>query len=177
MKEKIKKYFFCILQLLIILLLAYREKKIAPPYYVDVTTFISFELFGILLFYTTEKYINFLEKKVIFYLLFIFLLINIFKYMNKEYKYVMMSYSMISTLLSFLIIFIYSIMKRKKFYFIYSIIQLLWFIFFILLNMIGNTEAWTYELNIFHILVVYVGVSFLCFELFKKNDDLYKKEK
>ena len=97
--------------------------------------------------------------------------------MNKEYKYVMMSYSMISTLLSFLIIFIYSIMKRKKFYFIYSIIQLLWFIFFILLNMIGNTEAWTYELNIFHILVVYVGVSFLCFELFKKNEDLYKKEK
>ncbi|EGQ78647.1 hypothetical protein HMPREF9094_2326, partial [Fusobacterium animalis ATCC 51191] len=44
-------------------------------------------------------------------------------------------------------------------------------------NMIGNTEAWTYELNIFHILVVYVGVSFLCFELFKKNEDLYKKEK
>lgn len=69
-KKDIKKNVFMIFHFLFIILLIYNSQKYEAPYYEEVTIFISFELFGIIVFYGLKKYIENLYKKIIFYFVF-----------------------------------------------------------------------------------------------------------
>ena len=75
----------------------------------------------------------------------------------------------LETILLILILFIYSIAKRSKFYLGYALIELLWYIIFIFFNLISSTlELSGLELHILHILLAYIIVSYLYVSLFKK---------
>ena len=74
----------------------------------------------------------------------------------------------LETILLILILFVYSITKRSKFYLGYTLIELLWYIIFIFFNLISSTpELSGLEL---HILLAYIIVSYLYISLFKKNE-------
>lgn len=168
-KKNFKILIFIIFHFFINILLIYKTHSSSSIYYIKTIIFISFELFGILIFYLNNNYIKFLKKTLSLYILFCFIFINIFDYLGDSYIEILLISIVYSSIFLILAIFIYSIIKKEKFYFIYSIILLLWEIFFNLLNIIGNTEAWTYELNLPHILIAYIVISFLYAELFKKN--------
>jgi len=75
----------------------------------------------------------------------------------------------LETILLILILFVYSITKRSKFYLGYTLIELLWYIIFIFFNLISSTpELSGLELHILHILLAYIIVSYLYISLFKK---------
>ena len=77
----------------------------------------------------------------------------------------------LETILLILVLFVYSITKRSKFYLGYALIELLWYIIFIFFNLISSTpELSGLELHILHILLAYIIVSYLYISLFKKNE-------
>jgi len=135
------------------------------------TFFISFELFGIIVFYNSKKYIKNLNVKIGLFFLFWSLIIEIFKYFNKIIIESLLMCIALETILLILVLFIYSITKRSKFYLGYALIELLWYIIFIFFYLISSTpELSGLELHILHILLAYIIVSYLYVSLFKKNE-------
>ena len=59
-----KNIIFLIFHFLFIILLIYRSQNLGSPYYEEVIIFISFELFGIIVFYNSKKYIKNLNVKI-----------------------------------------------------------------------------------------------------------------
>ena len=78
-----KNIIFLIFHFLFIILLIYKSQNLVSPYYKEVVIFISLELFGILKFYNSKKYIKNLNIKIGIFFLFWFLIIESFKYFNK----------------------------------------------------------------------------------------------
>ena len=166
-----KNSIFLIFHFLFIILLIYRSQNLGSPYYEEVIIFISFELFGIIVFYNSKKYIKNLNVKIGLFFLFWSLIIESFKYFNKIIIESLLMYIALETILLILVLFIYSITKRSKFYLGYALIELLWYIIFIFFNLISSTpELSGLELHISHILLAYIIVSYLYVSLFKKNE-------
>ena len=166
-----KNIIFLIFHFLFIILLIYRSQNLGSPYYEEVIIFISFELFGIIVFYNSKKYIKNLNVKIGLFFLFWSLIIESFKYFNKIIIESLLMCIALETILLILILFIYSIAKRSKFYLGYALIELLWYIIFIFFNLISSTpELSGLELHILHILLAYIIVSYLYVSLFKKNE-------
>ena len=166
-----KNVVFLIFHFLFIILLIYKSKNFGSPYYEEVIVFISFELFGIIVFYDLKKYIKNLNVKIGLFFLFWSLIIESFKYFNKIIIESLLMCIALETILLILILFVYSITKRSKFYLGYALIELLWYIIFIFFNLISSTpELSGLELHILHILLAYIIVSYLYVSLFKKNE-------
>lgn len=155
-----KNIIFLIFHFLFIILLIYRSQNLGSPYYEEAIIFISFELFGIIVFYNSKKYIKNLNVKIGLFFLFWSLIIES-----------LLMYIALETILLILVLFIYSITKRSKFYLGYALIELLWYIIFIFFNLISSTpELSGLELHILHILLAYIIVSYFYISLFKKNE-------
>ena len=166
-----KNVVFLIFHFLFIILLIYKSKNFGSPYYEEVIVFISFELFGIIVFYDLKKYIKNLNVKIGLFFLFWSLIIESFKYFNKIIIESLLMCIALETILLILILFVYSITKRSKFHLGYALIELLWYIIFIFFNLISSTpELSGLELHILHILLAYIIVSYLYVSLFKKNE-------
>ena len=166
-----KNIIFLIFHFLFIILLICRSQNLGSPYYEEVIIFISFELFGIIVFYNSKKYIKNLNVKIGLFFLFWSLIIEIFKYFNKIIIESLLMCIALETILLILVLFIYSITKRSKFYLGYALIELLWYIIFIFFYLISSTpELSGLELHILHILLAYIIVSYLYVSLFKKNE-------
>ena len=166
-----KNVVFLIFHFLFIILLIYKSKNFGSPYYEEVIVFISFELFGIIVFYDLKKYIKNLNVKIGTFFLFWFLIIENFKYFNKIIIEGLLMCIALETILLILILFVYSITKRSKFHLGYALIELLWYIIFIFFNLISSIpELSGLELHILHILLAYIIVSYLYVSLFKKNE-------
>lgn len=166
-----KNIIFLIFHFLFIILLICRSQNLGSPYYEEVIIFISFELFGIIVFYNSKKYIKNLNVKIGLFFLFWSLIIESFKYFNKIIIESLLMCIALETILLILVLFIYSITKRSKFYLGYALIELLWYIIFIFFNLISSTpELSGLELHILHILLAYIIVSYLYVSLFKKNE-------
>ena len=166
-----KNVVFLIFHFLFIILLIYKSKNFGSPYYEEVIVFISFELFGIIVFYDLKKYIKNLNVKIGLFFLFWSLIIESFKYFNKIIIESLLMCIALETILLILILFVYSITKRSKFHLGYALIELLWYIIFIFFNLISSTpELNGLELHILHILLAYIIVSYLYVSLFKKNE-------
>ena len=172
-----KNVVFLIFHFLFIILLIYKSKNFGSPYYEEVIIFISFELFGIIVFYDLKKYIKNLNVKIGTFFLFWFLIIENFKYFNKIIIEGLLMCIALETILFVLILFIYSIIKKSKFYLRYVLIELVWYIIFIFFNLISSTpELNGLELHILHIFLAYIVVSWLYHFLFKKNEKYKNKE-
>ena len=170
-KKDIKKNIFRVLHFLFIVSLIYNSQNSKAPHYEEVIIFISFELFGIIVFYGVKKYIENLYKKIFFYFLFCFLVIKIFEYLDKRIVNFLFMSMITEIILLILVLFVCSIIKRSKFYLGYALIELLWYIIFIFFNVISSTpELSGLELHILHILLAYIIVSYLYVSLFKKNE-------
>ena len=155
-----KNIIFLIFHFLFIILLICRSQNLGSPYYEEVIIFISFELFGIIVFYNSKKYIKNLNVKIGLFFLFWSLIIES-----------LLMCIALETILLILVLFIYSITKRSKFYLGYALIELLWYIIFIFFNLISSTpELSGLELHILHILLAYIIVSYFYISLFKKNE-------
>ena len=166
-----KNVVFLIFHFLFIILLIYKSKNFGSPYYEEVIVFISFELFGIIVFYDLKKYIKNLNVKIGLFFLFWSLIIESFKYFNKIIIESLLMCIALETILLILILFVYSITKRSKFHLGYALIELLWYIIFIFFYLISSTpELSGLELHILHILLAYTIVSYLYVSLFKKNE-------
>ena len=166
-----KNVVFLIFHFLFIILLIYKSKNFGSPYYEEVIVFISFELFGIIVFYDLKKYIKNLNVKIGLFFLFWSLIIESFKYFNKIIIESLLMCIALETILLILVLFVCSVTKRSKFYLGYALIELLWYIIFIFFNLISSTsELSGLELNILHILLAYIIVSYLYVSLFKKNE-------
>lgn len=166
-----KNIVFLISHFLFIILLTYKSKNLSFPYYEEVIIFISFELFGIIVFYNLKKYIKNLNVKIGNFFLFWFLIIESFKYFNKIIIESLLMCIALETILLVLILFIYSIIKKSKFHLGYALIELVWYIIFIFFNLISSTpELNGLELHILHIFLAYIVVSWLYSFLFKKNE-------
>lgn len=166
-----KNVVFLIFHFLFIILLIYKSKNFGSPYYEEVIVFISFELFGIIVFYDLKKYIKNLNVKIGLFFLFWSLIIESFKYFNKIIIESLLMCIALETILLILILFVYSITKRSKFHLGYALIELLWYIIFIFFNLISSIpELSGLELHILHILLAYTIVSYLYVSLFKKNE-------
>ena len=166
-----KNIIFLIFHFLFIILLIYKSQNLVSPYYKEVVIFISLELFGILKFYNSKKYIKNLNIKIGIFFLFWFLIIESFKYFNKIIIESLLMCIALETILLILVLFVCSIIKRSKFYLGYALIELLWYIIFIFFNVISSTpELSGLELHILHILLAYIIVSYLYVSLFKKNE-------
>ena len=172
-----KNIIFLIFHFLFIILLICRSQNLGSPYYEEVIIFISFELFGIIVFYDLKKYIKNLNVKIGTFFLFWFLIIENFKYFNKIIIEGLLMCIALETILFVLILFIYSIIKKSKFYLRYVLIELVWYIIFIFFNLISSTpELNGLELHILHIFLAYIVVSWLYHFLFKKNEKYKNKE-
>ena len=172
-----KNVVFLIFHFLFIILLIYKSKNFGSPYYEEVIVFISFELFGIIVFYDLKKYIKNLNVKIGLFFLFWSLIIESFKYFNKIIIEGLLMCIALETILFVLILFIYSIIKKSKFYLRYVLIELVWYIIFIFFNLISSTpELNGLELHILHIFLAYIVVSWLYHFLFKKNEKYKNKE-
>lgn len=155
-----KNIIFLIFHFLFIILLICRSQNLGSPYYEEVIIFISFELFGIIVFYNSKKYIKNLNVKIGLFFLFWSLIIES-----------LLMCIALETILLILVLFIYSITKRSKFYLGYALIELLWYIIFIFFNLISSTpELSGLELHILHILLAYIIVSYFYISLLKKNE-------
>ena len=166
-----KNVVFLIFHFLFIILLIYKSKNFGSPYYEEVIVFISFELFGIIVFYDLKKYIKNLNVKIGLFFLFWSLIIESFKYFNKIIIESLLMCIVLETILLILILFVYSITKRSKFHLGYALIELLWYIIFIFFNLISSIpELSGLELHILHILLAYIIVSYLYVSLLKKNE-------
>ena len=166
-----KNVVFLIFHFLFIILLIYKSKNFGSPYYEEVIVFISFELFGIIVFYDLKKYIKNLNVKIGLFFLFWSLIIESFKYFNKIIIESLLMCIALETILLILILFVYSITKRSKFHLGYALIELLWYIIFIFFNLISSIpELSGLELHILHILLAYIIISYLYVSLFKKNE-------
>ena len=171
LKKNVKNNILMIFHLLFIILLTYNSEKIEAPYYKEVTLFISFELFGIILFYSMEIYIEHLYKKIIFSLLFYFLIIKIFEYLDKEIIDFLFLFTGLEILLLILALFIYSIVKKSIAHLGYALIELVWYIIFIFFNAASSIpELGSLELHTLHIFSAYIVVSLLYASLFQKNE-------
>ena len=127
-----KKYtIFTLLHFFIIFFLTYGVQKLKNPYYCEIIIFISFELFGIIVFYSIKEYIISLENKINLYLLFCFLLVEIFKYFDDIGIEFLFNATLINTFISIIILFIYFIVKKDSFYLILLIVELFWFTIFL----------------------------------------------
>lgn len=72
---------------------------------------------------------------------------------------------------------IYLLIKKMKFYLIYSLILLLWGLFFVMPNLAGiPPELGEYNLSILHIFIACIIVSYLYIPLFRKNEKYRSKE-
>ena len=63
MKENIKKWIFIIFRFLFVIILIYKPQNSENIHYAEVVIFISFELFGILVFYIKKSYTKYLKNK------------------------------------------------------------------------------------------------------------------
>ena len=170
LKKNVKNNILMIFHLLFIILLTYNSEKIESTYYKEVTLFISFELF-VILFYSMEKYIEHLYKKINFSLLFYFLIIKIFEYLDKEIIDFLFLFTGLEILLLILALFIYSIVKKSIAHLGYALIELVWYIVFIFFNVASSIpELGGLELHTLHIFLAYIVVSLLYVSLFQKNE-------
>ena len=169
-EKKLNILIFIIFHFFINTLLIYKTHSSSSIYYIKTIILISLELFAILIFYLDNSYVKFLRKKLSLYILFCFIFINIFDYLGDSYIEILLISIFFNSIFLNLIAFVYFIVKKEKFYLIYFIIQLLWEMFFILLNIIGNTEVWDYKLDLNDVLIAYIVISFLYAKLFKKNE-------
>lgn len=168
-EKKDKNHMSIVIRIFIYLLLLYISIKNKDIHYQIILIFITFELFGIIVFYKKIFIKNFI-KKLELYLLFNSFLTIIFYYLGKEFTLFIETILIFLPFILVLLSSIYLLIKRKIFYLIYSLILLLWWIFFIMLNLGGlPPELGEYKLNIFHILLVYIIVNYLYFLLFKEN--------
>lgn len=169
-EKKDKNYISFIIRSFIYLLLIYISIKNKDIHYRIILIFITFELFGIVVFYKKIFIKNFI-KKIEIYLLFNFLLTIVFYYLAGEFTLFVDAIILCFPFILALLCAIYSLIKRNVFYLIYSLILLLWWIFFIMLNLGGiPPELGTYKLNIFDFFIPYIIISSLYFLLFEKND-------
>ena len=165
-----KKYtIFTLLHFFIIFFLTYGVQKLKNPYYCEIIIFISFELFGIIVFYSIKEYIISLENKINLYLLFCFLLVEIFKYFDDIGIEFLFNATLINTFISIIILFIYFIVKKDSFYLILLIVELFWFTIFLFFNLLSSSpDLGNYDINLQTILGVYILGIFLYVKLFKK---------
>ncbi|WP_338996622.1 hypothetical protein [Fusobacterium polymorphum] len=118
-----------------------------------------------------EKYIEHLYKKIIFSLLFYFLIIKIFEYLDKEIIDFLFLFTGLEILLLILALFIYSIVKKSIAHLGYALIELVWYIIFIFFNAASSIpELGSLELHTLHIFSAYIVVSLLYASLFQKNE-------
>ena len=107
-----KKYsIFTLLHVFIIFFLTYGVQKLKNPYYCEIIIFISFEVFGIMVFYSIKEYIISLENKINLYLLFCFLLIEIFKYFDDIGIEFLFCVTLINTFIFIIALFVYVLVK------------------------------------------------------------------
>ena len=153
-----KKYsIFTLLHVFIIFFLTYGVQKLKNPYYCEIIIFISFEVFGIMVFYSIKEYIISLENKINLYILFCVTLINTFIFI--------------------IALFVYFIIKKDTFYLVLSIVELFWFTIFLFFNLLSSSpDLGNYDINLQSILVVYILGIFLYIKLFKKNEKYKMKE-
>lgn len=173
-----KKYsIFTLLHVFIIFFLTYGVQKLKNPYYCEIIIFISFEVFGIMIFYSIKEYIISLENKINLYLLFCFLLIEIFKYFDDIGIEFLFCVTLINTFIFIIALFVYFIIKKDTFYLVLSIVELFWFTIFLFFNLLSSSpDLGNYDINLQSILVVYIlGIS-LYIKLFKKNEKYKMKE-
>ena len=175
-----KKHTFNIIRILIYSLLFYISIRYRDIHYKIFLFFITFELFGIMIFYKKNFFIKNLMKKIELYLLFNFFQILIFYYLGKireEFFVFTEVIIMFSPFILALLSLIYLLIKKMKFYLIYSLILLLWGLFFIMPNLAGiPPELGEYNLSILHIFIACIIVSYLYIPLFRKNEKYRSKE-
>lgn len=175
-----KKHTFNIIRILIYSLLFYISIRYRDIHYKIILFFITFELFGIMIFYKKNFFIKNLMKKIELYLLFNFFMILIFYYLGKireEFFVFTEVIIMFSTFILALLSLIYLLIKKMKFYLIYSLILLLWGLFFVMPNLAGiPPELGEYNLSILHIFIACIIVSYLYIPLFRKNEKYRSKE-
>ena len=175
-----KKHVFNIIRILIYSLLFYISIRYRDIHYKIILFFITFELFGIMIFYKKNFFIKNLMKKIELYLLFNFFMILIFYYLGKikeEFFVFTEVIIMFSPFILALLSLIYLLIKKMKFYLIYSLILLLWGLFFIMPNLAGiPPELGEYNLSILHIFIACIIVSYLYIPLFRKNEKYRSKE-
>lgn len=175
-----KKHTFNIIRILIYSLLFYISIRYRDIHYKIFLFFITFELFGIMIFYKKNFFIKYLMKKIELYLLFNFFMILIFYYLGKireEFFVFTEVIIMFSPFILALLSLIYLLIKKMKFYLIYSLILLLWGLFFVMPNLAGiPPELGEYKLSILHIFIACIIVSYLYTPLFKKNEKYRSKE-
>lgn len=174
-----KKYsIFTLLHFFIIFFLTYGVQKLKNPYYCEIIIFISFELFGIIVFYSVKEYIISLENKINLYLLFCFLLVEIFKYFDDIGIEFLFNATLINIFIFIIILFIYFMVKKDSFYLILLIVELFWFTIFLFFNLLSSSpDLGNYDINLQTILGVYILGIFLYVKLFKKNEHIKEKEK
>lgn len=169
-EKKDKNYISFIIRIFIYLLLLYISIKNKDIHYRIILFFITFELFGIVVFYK-KIFIKKFIKKLEIYLLFDYLLTIVFYYLGDEFTLFVDTIILCFPFILALLCSIYSLIKKSVFYLMYSLILLLWWIFFIMLNLGGiPPELGEYKLNIYDFFIPYIIISLLYFLLFEKNE-------
>lgn len=171
-KKELQIIIVAVIRLLIIgLLLIYKPEKIESiADYKETVIFISFELFGIFMFYNFKKYIKNLNKKMSIYLFFSFFIIKTFEYLSNEGIGTLFFAVMVDTILFVFILFLFSIIKKNIFYISYAIIELIWCVYFMIANLISTAPELNRLLNIYDFFLPYIIISLLYFLLFEKNE-------
>ena len=166
-----KNYTFSIIKILIYSLLFYISIRYRDIHYQIILIFITFELFGIIVFYKKKFFIKNLMKKIELYLLFNFFLAIIFYYLGEEFVLFAEIILVFTPFIFALFSLIFLLVKRKIFYLLFSLILLLWGLFFIMPNFAGlPPELGEYKPSIIYIFLTCIVVSYLYIPLFKKNE-------
>lgn len=166
-----KNYTFSIIKILIYSLLFYISIRYRDIHYQIILIFITFELFGIMVFYKKKFFIKNLMKKIELYLLFNFFLAIIFYYLGEEFVLFAEIILVFTPFIFALFSLIFLLVKRKIFYLLFSLILLLWGLFFIMPNFAGlPPELGEYKPSIIYIFLTCIVVSYLYIPLFKKNE-------
>lgn len=168
MKEYLKNYAFIIFRFLAIFYLINSDRNIGYIYYEKTIIFISFELIGIFIFHTIKN-INSLKKIILSFFLMYFIVIVIFYYIEIKDLIFLVAFLILIFIPLILYSFILFLIKRNLFYFLYTGVQLIWFIVFLLLNIIEvDVKKSNFKIDKLEIFIIYGLISFLYITLIKK---------
>lgn len=166
MKEYLKNYAFIIFRFLAIFYLINNDRNIGYIYYEKTIIFISFELIGIFIFHTIKN-INSLKKIILSFFLMYFIVI--FYYIEIKDLIFLVAFLILIFIPLILYSFILFLIKRNLFYFLYTGVQLIWFIVFLLLNIIEvDIKKSNFKIDKLEIFIIYGLISFLYITLIKK---------
>lgn len=164
------------------ILIIYKFKNVAEyTFQLKLATFIFMELLEIIVFYSRQKYIKYLEITVIIGILFNIFIIETLTYFNEESINFLFYPLLLINIPLVLYLFILFLLKQKYFYLIYILVDLFLIIVLLFLassKLLAILQKKSELENIASIFcIIYTLICFLYILLFKKNKEkIIKKE-